>query len=196
MRVQFQSPADGRSEERDDWHLVREVLAKDRKATAEFVERCADCVYPFVRFRLMPHTAFVEDLMQEILLAAWQNLPSFRGDGNLQAWVLGIARHKVEDHYRRRMRAADFEKEEDAAPEAVLRPLFEQQLDNEAQRQKIDAVLATLPEAYGLALIWRYRDSRSTREMAQLSGKTEKAMERLLNRARASFRKRWHSVGS
>jgi len=195
MQSQFQSQAEGRPAESDDWRMVREALAKDRKATAEFVGRCADCVYPFVRRRLLPHTAFVEDLVQEILLAAWQNLPSFRGDGDLRAWVLGIARHKVEDHYRKRIRTAEFEKEEDAAPEAVLRPLFEEQLDSERQRQKIDAVLAALPEAYGLALLWRYRDCRSTREMAQLSGKTEKAMERLLDRARESFRKRWHSVG-
>ncbi|MCU1300496.1 MAG: polymerase, sigma-24 subunit, subfamily [Candidatus Sulfotelmatobacter sp.] len=189
MQSQFQRQA-----ESDDWRLVREVLSKDRKATAEFVGRCADCLYPFVRRRLMPHTAFVEDLVQEILLAAWQNLPSFRGDGDLRAWVLGIARHKVEDHYRKRIREAEFEKEEERAPELVLRPLFDEQLDSETQRRKIEAALAALPEAYGLALLWRYRDCRSTREMAQLSGKTEKAVERLLDRARESFRKRWHSV--
>jgi RNA polymerase sigma-70 factor (ECF subfamily) len=151
-------------------------------------------VYPFVRRRLLPHAGFVEDLVQEVLLAAWQNLPKFRGDGDLRAWVLGIARHKVEDHYRKRIREAEVEEEEERAAESVLRPLFEEQLDSETQRRKVEAVLARLPEAYGLALLWRYRDGRSTREMAQLSAKTEKAVERLLNRARESFRKRWHDV--
>ncbi|HKW25639.1 MAG TPA: sigma factor, partial [Terriglobales bacterium] len=91
----------------DDQNLVAEVLAKDRKATAEFVARCADCVYPFVRRRLLPNTAMAEDLVQEIVLAAWQNLSGFRGDSDLRAWVLGIARHKVEDHYRKRLRQAE-----------------------------------------------------------------------------------------
>ena len=179
----------------DRRRLVSEVLAKDRKATAEFVALCADCVYPFVRRRLLPRAELVEDLVQEILLAAWQNLAGFRGDGDLRAWVLGIARHKVEDHYRRRLRQTEIEEEEDSAPEPALQSMFDERLDSEAQHRRIEAVLAALPEAYGLALQWRYRDNRSTREMAELTGKTEKAMERLLARARESFRKRWLDVG-
>lgn len=53
-----------------DRELVAEVLAKDRKATAEFVARYADHVYGYVRRRLIPHTDLVDDLVQEIFLAA------------------------------------------------------------------------------------------------------------------------------
>jgi hypothetical protein len=45
----------------NDIRLVGEVLRKDRKATAEFVERFADCVYSYVRRRLMPQAQTVED---------------------------------------------------------------------------------------------------------------------------------------
>ena len=75
-----------------------------------------------------------------------------------------------------------------------MQPIIEEHLDNEAQQQKVEAVLTALPQAYKLALLWRYRDNRSAREMAQLAGKTEKAIERLLARARESFRKRWLDV--
>jgi RNA polymerase sigma-70 factor, ECF subfamily len=192
MRVR-QGPG-GQRAEADERSLVAGVVGKDRKATAEFVSRCVGYVYPFVRRRLMPNTAFLEDLMQDILLAAWQNLPSFRGDCELRTWVLGIARHKMEDHYRKRLRQAEIP-EEDSAPEPALHPMLDEKMDSESQRQKIEAVLAGMPEAYGLALQWRYRDNRSTREMADLTGKTEKAMERLLARARESFRKRWLHAG-
>jgi DNA-directed RNA polymerase specialized sigma24 family protein len=53
-------------------------------------------------------------------------------------------------------------------------------------------VLASLPEQYRLALIWRYWERASAREMAHKTGKTEKAIERLLARARAEFRGRWN----
>src|SRR5436305_13093109 len=62
----------------EDQRLISEVLRKDRKATAEFVARCTDYVYPFVYHRVMPRTEVVEDLTQEILLAAWQSLLNFR----------------------------------------------------------------------------------------------------------------------
>jgi DNA-directed RNA polymerase specialized sigma24 family protein len=52
-------------------------------------------------------------------------------------------------------------------------------------------VLASLPEAYSLALLWRYWEKRSAQEMAERTGKTVKAIERLLARAREMFRERW-----
>jgi RNA polymerase sigma-70 factor (ECF subfamily) len=177
----------------DERRLLAGVLAKERKATAEFVDRCADWIYPFLRRRLVPRSELVEDLMQEVLLAAWEGLPSFRADASLRSWVLGIARHKVEDYYRGRLRDADTTGD-DAAEEVAIVPILEQQLDAATQRERVHEVLSTLPEAYALALMWRYREEKSVREMAALTGKTEKAMERLLARARENFRKRWSDV--
>lgn len=180
----------------DEGRLVAGVLAKDRKATAEFVDLCADWLYPFLKRRLIPRADLVEDTMQEVLIAAWQALPAFRGDASLRGWVLGIARHKVEDYYRKRLRDCDIREEDDAEVEPASLPEFEERLDSAAQQEQVQRTLATLPEAYALALIWRYRDEKSVREMAQLAGKTEKAMERLLARARESFKKRWMNAQS
>jgi RNA polymerase sigma-70 factor, ECF subfamily len=175
----------------EDQRLVSSVLAKDRKATAEFVAHCADWIYPFVRRRLVPRAELVEDVMQEILFTAWQALPNFRGDANLRSWVMGIARHKLEDYYRKKIREIEISEEDESSAEPATTPAFEQQLDSVAQQKKVQSTLAALPEAYALALIWQYRDEKSVREMAQLTGKTEKAIERLLARARENFRRRW-----
>ncbi len=59
-------------------------------------------------------------------------------------------------------------------------------------RKKTRQVLASLPDQYRLALKWRYWDGASAREMALKTGKTEKAIERLLARARAEFRGMWN----
>jgi RNA polymerase sigma-70 factor (ECF subfamily) len=152
-------------------------------------------MYPFLRRRLAPRPEVIEDILQEILLAAWQALPTYRGDSSLQSWILGIARHKIDDYYRKRIREdGASEDEEDSATEPAMAPNLEQQLDSAAQQEKVQQTLSSLPETYGLALIWRYRDEKSVREMAQLTGKTEKAMERLLARAREDFRRRWNNV--
>lgn len=184
-------PAEDSANER---RLMAGVLAKDRKATAEFVNCCADWLYPFLRRRLLPRSELIEDLMQEVLVAAWEGLASFRGEASLRTWVLGIARHKVEEYYRKHLRAAETPGEDASEDEVAIMPGLDQQLDQAAQQDKVQKVLSNLPETYALALVWRYRDEKSVREMAQLTGKTEKAMERLLARARASFRKRWNDV--
>jgi RNA polymerase sigma-70 factor (ECF subfamily) len=180
----------------DDIRLVSEVLRKDRKATAEFVERYTNCVYSYVRSRVMPHAEAVEDLVQEVFLAAWRSLGNFRGEASLHQWLRGIARHKVEDYYRKRLREPEVRVEiEEALPELTVIPRYEEQLDRASNLQKTHRVLARLPETYGLVLLWRYLEQRSAREMAQRTGKSEKAIERLLARAREHFRKEWNDAG-
>ena len=180
----------------DDIRLVREVLCKDRKATAEFVERYSDCVYSYVRRRVMPQAETVEDLVQEVFLAAWHSLGNFRGEASLRHWLLGIARHKIEDYYRKRLREPQAADEiDETLPELIVIPRYEEQLDLVSNVEKTHRVLARLPETYGLVLLWRYLEQRSAREMAQLAGKTEKAIERLLARARDHFRKEWNNAG-
>jgi len=185
-------PGGGEPAESREAQLVSAVLRKDRKATAEFVSLCSDWIYPFVRYRLLPRTDVVEDLMQEVLISAWKNLRNFRGDAGLRPWVLGIARHKVEDYYRKRIREAELEDEATITREPAIGSQIQDQIEAAADHDHVHRTLAQLPEAYGLALIWRYRDGKSLREMGRLTGKTEKAMERLLARARESFRKRWN----
>ena len=45
-----------------------------------------------------PRLDLGDDLAQEIFLAAWENLSRFWGDLSLENCMLGIARHKVENH--------------------------------------------------------------------------------------------------
>lgn len=193
MQAQYQPQMPEGSERTEEQRLVSGVLAKDRKATAEFVSLCADWIYPFVRHRLVPRVELVEDLMQEIMFTAWQALPSFRGEANLRSWVMGIARHKLEDHYRRKIREIEVPEEDDSPLELATAPNIEHVLNIAERQKRVQETLAALPEGYALALIWQYRDEKSVREMAQLAGKTEKAMERLLARARESFKKRWNN---
>jgi RNA polymerase sigma-70 factor, ECF subfamily len=176
----------------EDSALVAAVLNKDRKATAEFVARHADDLYRYLRSRLAPMYDQVDDLVHEVFLAAWESLPSYQASGPLRAWVMGIARHKVEDYYRARLRAPESIEDGDQEPVAPASTSdFHQMLEQDELRRNTRRVLASLPEPYRLALIWRYWEKSSAREMALKTGKTEKAIERLLARARAEFRERW-----
>jgi RNA polymerase sigma-70 factor, ECF subfamily len=177
----------------EDSALVAAVLRKDRKATAEFVARHADSIYGYVRSRLAPRYDLADDLVQEVFLAAWENLGQYRGTGPLLGWMMAIARHKVENHYRERLHApVSIEISNGGPASAVAVPEFQESLERDQLRERTWRVLADMPEPYRLALIWRYWEKAPAREMAQKTGRTEKAIERLLARARAEFRERWH----
>lgn len=176
------APQPAMSEERQ---LVAAVLRKDRKATAEFVERFSDAVYSYVSWRLAPATDAAEDVVQEVFIAAWRGLGAYQGESGLSGWLMGIARHKVQDYYRKTLRNA--EGQEDAEEPATESGLDEALFARERE-DRVRAALAGMPEIYRIVLVWRYWDEQSGAEIARAVGRTEKAVERLLFRARLQFR--------
>jgi RNA polymerase sigma-70 factor (ECF subfamily) len=176
-----------------DQQLVADILRRDRKATAQFVSQHTDAIYAYVRHRLSPRTDLVDDMVQDVFVAALGSLAQFRGTSSLRAWLLGIARHKVEDFYRKQLRAPESLDDESAEP-AVETPLQDEAIDRQRAQARTQAVLRQLPAQYSIALLWRYWENRSVRDIAEATGKTEKAIERTLARARARFRALWEHV--
>ena len=177
----------------DEQTLIAAVLQKDRKAAAEFVDRYADPVYGYVSRRLAPKADLVEDVVQEVFLIALQKLDTFTGQSSLVGWLIGIARHKVEDFYRSQLRAPDGFPDDVADAISSGAPHLDDVIDAARAQSKTRRILEQLPVAYRTALLWRYWEKRSSKEMAASTGKTEKAIERLLARARASFKRLWET---
>jgi RNA polymerase sigma-70 factor (ECF subfamily) len=151
-----------------------------------------DAVYGYARHRLTPYVDLVDDVVQDVFLAALNGLASFAGQSSLRTWLLAIARHKIEDIYRQRLRAAltvDVDAAEEQPPSDDM-PLDEQ-IDKTRAHAKARRILEQIPERYALVLLWRYWEQRSTREVAAAIGTTEKSVERMLARARAKFKELW-----
>lgn len=170
------------------------MLARDRKAAAEFVQRFSGPLASYVRSRLQPRWEDVDDIVQDTFLTALRSIHNYRGDAPMRAWILGIARHKVEDYYRERLRHA-LVPEETADVELIENPGLDELLDSADAEERTASILRTLPEHYRLVLLWRYWEHRSAAEMAPLTGKTVKGVERLLARAREEFGARWQRKG-
>jgi RNA polymerase sigma-70 factor (ECF subfamily) len=177
----------------DDIRLARAVLRRDRKATAEFVSRYSDDLYAYLARRLSPRSDLVEDLLQEVFLAAWAGLRAFEGRSSLRSWLFGIARHKVEGYYREQLREPRALEEDGSELDAAVahNPALDERLDQTRTNAWAREVLDSLPDAYRAALLWRYWERRSTVEMAAATGRSAKAMERVLSRARAQFKRLW-----
>lgn len=175
-----------------DLQLARQVLARDRKAIAEFVQNYTDLVHGYVRRRVGGAGEGLEDLVQEVFLAAWKGLAKYQGDSPLAHWLLGIARFKVNDYYRSKLRATlSLDGEEDGWDPPAPELKMEQILDRERAAERAVRILEQLREEYGMLLRWKYWDGRSTREMAEDLGKSEKSVERMLARARGEFESVW-----
>jgi DNA-directed RNA polymerase specialized sigma24 family protein len=107
--------------------------------------------------------------------------------------VIGIARHKIEDVYRQRLRVPETADGLDGVADEELSTTvaLDDRIDTARRQEKARHVIGQMSERYGLLLLWRYWEHRSTREMAGAIGATEKSVERMLARARAQFKELW-----
>jgi RNA polymerase sigma-70 factor (ECF subfamily) len=177
----------------DERELVAAILRKDRKASARFVAAHIDAVYSYARHRLAPRADLVDDVVQDVFLAALNGLATFQGQSTLRTWLIAIARHKIDDVYRQRLRVPDALDDVDVLQEESLSETtpFDELIDTARLRARARDVLARMPERYGLMLLWRYWEQRSTRDIAEAIGTTAKSVERTLARARARFKELW-----
>lgn len=73
----------------DDYELIAALVAGDDTALRELFERHAPWLAARLRRALPAHT--VEDVLQETFLAVWRGAGSYRGGGEVGAWIWGIA---------------------------------------------------------------------------------------------------------
>lgn len=157
------------------------------------LSRCERAVKKYVHSRLAPRADHADDVVQDVFLAAWENLRAYRGSSSLRSWLIGIARNKVRDYYRAYLREPNPLETTNENCDAQIAPAqIDDYLDMERTRTKIRRVLNELPETYRVVLIWQYWNEFPVKTIAARIGKTEKAAERLLARARKEFRLIWN----
>lgn len=84
-----------------DEDLVARVLTEETEAFSELYERYLPRVYGYVRKRLN-NRADTEECVQEVFIAIFSSLASFRGDAPFAAWVLGIARRTTANRFKKK----------------------------------------------------------------------------------------------
>jgi RNA polymerase sigma-70 factor (ECF subfamily) len=93
------------AESADPKALLERIAAEDQKALEAFYGCFEHSVYSFALSRLNdPHAA--ADVLNEVMLEVWRRAASFEGRSKVSTWVLGIAHHKIIDHFRKVKRHA------------------------------------------------------------------------------------------
>lgn len=135
--------------------------------------------------------ALAEDLTAEAFLAA---VTAARRPGATEPsvpWLIGVARHKLADHWRRLEREDRGLRLLDGGVDPLQDPW-----DDTVDAIRARTVLAELGPHHQAALTLRYLDGLPVPEVAGCLGRTVHATEALLVRARAAFRRSYREEGA
>ncbi len=138
-----------------------------------------DLLFVFVSRRIRP-TEEAEDIVAAIFVDAFQHWHRKKGDPRL--WLLGIARRKVADSLRKKKPNWTI-REEDSTSNAMDEFVTKAQADHAAE------IVAKLPAEERDALMMQIVDELPIAEIAVILGRSEKATNSLLGRARTRVRR-------
>lgn len=144
-------------------------------------------VYGYVA-RRVGSDIVAEDVTAEAFLSAMDTIKRGVVVEPSIPWMIGVARHKVADHWRRQARE---DRRVEAAASAVAvadEPGGAGDWDDVLDAQLAHETLALLSPANRAALSLRYLDGLPVGEIAHLLGRTVGATEALLTRAKSAFR--------
>ncbi len=139
----------------------------------------------FKRVRCVVPEDDVEDVTQEIFMAAMKSLHSFRGDSQFGTWLRTLTNHKVAEFYRRNRRKQD----------PLLAPLSEAsgKMEDGMPRRMEDRIhiqkaLHGLPEKYREVILLRFAEDLQFNEISGLMNLNLEATKSLYRRAIAALR--------
>jgi RNA polymerase sigma-70 factor (ECF subfamily) len=130
-----------------------------------------------------------DDLRQEIAIAIWKAMPSFRGRASERSYVMRIAQNRAITFRLRLARNRALFRPLEVEPAALEAHSGEHEL--ERLRAKLDSAIAKLP-ASQYELMALATAGLSPRQIATQTGKTAGSVRVALHRARETLRRWMH----
>jgi RNA polymerase sigma-70 factor (ECF subfamily) len=168
----------------DDQELVRQAQAGDMAAFEELVRRHQRGLFSYL-YRMCRNTSDAEEMAQAAMVRAWEKLAGFRGASSFKTWLYRIGTNLC-FNLRTRRKPTEELSETMAAPDRE-RP--EQAFRQKVREDAVRTALAELPADQRAALVLSVYQDMSYREIAETLGKTVRAVDSLLFRAKSNVRK-------
>jgi RNA polymerase sigma-70 factor (ECF subfamily) len=162
----------------DDARLVREAREGDHGAFARLYERYARVIHGLLLARAP--RADVEDLVQEVFLAAWNRLDGLRDPAAFGGWLSMIARNRATDFLRRGVECVELPDDLRAHDDTSAR----------TEAHAVLEVISALPDAYRETLVLRLVEGLTGPEIAERTGLTPASVRVNLHRGMKLLREK------
>jgi RNA polymerase sigma-70 factor (ECF subfamily) len=167
----------------DDGYLVQRAREGYVDAYAELVDRHSGLAYR-VALRLLGNHHDAEDVAQEALVTAWQQLPRFNARSSFSTWLYRIVTRKALNRITRTRATESLDLLGDV-PDAGDEP--GQQTERDLTVDAVTDAVAALPPPQRIAVVLRHFEGLSNAEIARITASTIPAVRSHLFRGRRTL---------
>ena len=165
----------------EDGRLVRAARAGDEAAFGRLYERYGRIVHALLLARVP--RGDVDDLVQDVFLAAWKRLADLRDPAAFGGWIAMIARNRATDAHRRTAELVEL-------PENLPGPGGASPSETDADAAAALDAIRRLPEAYRDTLMLRLVEGMTGPEIAERTGLTPASVRVNLHRGMKLLREK------
>jgi RNA polymerase sigma-70 factor (ECF subfamily) len=171
----------------NDELLVEQFNRGDKSAFDRIVEEHSADIAMLAN-RLLGWPGDVEDVVQDVFLAAYLGLKKFRCECSLRTWLFSITINKCRSYRLKRMlRLRLFSQA--AAKASLTRPHATVKTPTDSETfERVRRAVAALPAKYREPVVLRYLQELPTDEISQIIGISKNALQVRLTRARQRLR--------
>lgn len=162
--------------------LVKQLKAGNPKAVKNWFKHYYPSLLTTARKRAKTNKD-AEDLAQETMINCLKQIHLFRQEASLKTWMMTILRHEIADYYRKMYAKRAIK----TIPLSDL--LLKQEIQDSVEvERRVRGVLNKMLNRRKKLLLMKYVDGLSVKQIAQKAGRSLKAVESDLYRARESFK--------
>ena len=167
----------------DDAYLVRRAQEGYLDAYAELVDRYSGLAYR-VALRVVGNHHDAEDVAQEALVGAWQQLPNFRAQSTFSTWLYRIVTHRALNRVQRQHPSNSLDVIGDVA-DACAGPAV--RLERDLMKDAITDAIQALPPAQRITVVLHHLEGLSYAQVAAVTDSSVAAVRSHLFRARRTL---------
>ena len=138
--------------------------------------------------RLVRNPADAEEIVQEALLRAWVNAPTWRPIAAFRTWLYRVVVNLAIDRQRQGLKRGRFTRLTEAGDLVDPQPDAAALLARDEAARLVSRAIAALPDRQRAALVLTHHEGLSNAEAADILGTSVGGIEGLLVRARRSLR--------
>jgi RNA polymerase sigma-70 factor, ECF subfamily len=173
--------------------LLVERFARGESAAFDLIVRKYRSHVAGLAYRLLGWPDDVDDVAQEVFLAALRGLSSFRGHASLATWLTRITINKCRSHRRRRLLSLGRwltarRGHNGSAPNAPQAPPADRPTIEHERFERVRRAIDRLPRRYREAVVLRYLEQMSVEEAGEALSARPATVQVWLHRARNLLR--------
>lgn len=171
-----------------DEEVVKRIIEGDKAKYGEIIERYQGKLFGYIKNLINQNNMEVEDVVEDTLISAYQNLNGFEASKKFSSWIYRIAHNKAIDYFKKKRLKNQMLDSGNEILESDEKLIEELEIEKEETR-RVKKAVNSLELKYKEVVLLYFFDNKSYEEISDILHISTNGVGVLLFRAKEKLRK-------